>query len=132
VNSFVVPRLISPMIHRLAGLQKEGRGNSIPSSPCLTFSIYRIDERQWVDSRIDDQGSDIGDGDGDTREQPESRYAHQVVYDPTRQTFFMFGGNNGSEDGRLSDFWKVVLIRWVELCLFFLGHMLKVLFCVCR
>jgi hypothetical protein len=44
--------------------------------------------------------------------EPRPRFAHQMVYDPVRKHFFMFGGNMGTPDGeRLDDFWRLELVR---------------------
>ncbi|KAJ7451722.1 Muskelin N-terminus-domain-containing protein [Mycena galericulata] len=62
-------------------------------------------------------------------EEPQPRFAHQVVYDPTTRTIFMHGGNAGikaateddegamvdegvqEKDRRLDDFWQMTLLR---------------------
>ena len=45
---------------------------------------------------------------------PAPRYAHQLVFDPSTQSHYMFGGNLGNEvppspqaSMRLDDFWKL-------------------------
>lgn len=46
--------------------------------------------------------------------EPCPRYAHQLVYDPTREIHYMFGGNPGRTSQpkmRLNDFWILKLTR---------------------
>nr|CAB3263857.1 muskelin-like [Phallusia mammillata] len=48
------------------------------------------------------------------RPEPCPRYAHQLVYDSSRQVHYMFGGNPGKTAQpklRLDDFWRLKLIR---------------------
>jgi muskelin len=46
--------------------------------------------------------------------EPRPRFAHQLVYDPTRRCQYMFGGNPGEASQpnlRLNDFWELYLTR---------------------
>ena len=74
-------------------------------------------------ARSDDEHED------DEEEIPKARVAHQVVYDPVTQTFYLHGGNAGSSrssqrgsgegessmkvdsDVRLDDLWSMQLER---------------------
>lgn len=84
-----------------------------------SFWIFRLDKNQWI--RVQDQGPETDRAlhaasasiPMEDRE-PKPRYAHQMVYDPVRRYFFLFGGNLGTADGeRLDDFWKLELVRCV-------------------
>ena len=47
-------------------------------------------------------------------QEPRPRFAHQLVYDPTRKCQFLFGGNPGETNHpnlRLDDFWELHLTR---------------------
>lgn len=50
--------------------------------------------------------------DTDNAREPRPRLGHSVVYDPSRQTFYTFGGNNGN-GMRVNDFWSLTLNRYV-------------------
>lgn len=69
--------------------------------------IYSLRYRQWV------RTMEPAENAMDTGE-PVPRFAHQMVYDPRREMFFMFGGNDGADDDqRLDDFWTLKLDRSV-------------------
>ncbi|KAG5639027.1 hypothetical protein H0H81_007640 [Sphagnurus paluster] len=74
------------------------------------------------------QGPFTNDGDVVHAEEPQPRYAHQVVYNPHTKTLFMHGGNAGfagemeragggrGHEGRLDDLWQMTLARFREMC----------------
>eukprot|EP00096_Caligus_rogercresseyi_P009359 TRINITY_DN3164_c0_g1_i1.p1 TRINITY_DN3164_c0_g1~~TRINITY_DN3164_c0_g1_i1.p1 ORF type:complete len:384 (-),score=84.31 TRINITY_DN3164_c0_g1_i1:218-1369(-) len=48
--------------------------------------------------------------------EPQPRYAHQIVYDESTRTHYMFGGNPGGREGneekiRFGDFWSLFFVR---------------------
>lgn len=45
---------------------------------------------------------------------PPPRYAHQFVYNSKSETYYLYGGNSGSDpDSRLDDFWQLTITRFV-------------------
>lgn len=60
--------------------------------------VYRYGTRPGKWTKILPATSDVspeGEGSSETFEEPQSRYAHQVVYEESTKTVFLHGGNAG-------------------------------------
>lgn len=105
----------------------QNRSRSDPNSEgtLATLWIYNIDANTWspviepvqastpqhyAGATASDEDQE-GSSDEDTKA-PRPRLGHSVVFDPSKQTFFTFGGNPGDTDGKhLNDFWSLTLNR---------------------
>ncbi|KAJ7077270.1 Muskelin N-terminus-domain-containing protein [Mycena belliarum] len=127
--SFTHRAVIAPQLQEIYVFS--GLAVSAEQSPVIPYDsatrIFRYGQPpgKW-DVVLPAPGDEAGAASPD---EPPSRYAHQVVYDPTTRTIFMHGGNAGNgvtkgEDenamdvgdsagvsARLDDFWQMTLLR---------------------
>ncbi|KAI9320053.1 muskelin [Dichotomocladium elegans] len=77
------------------------------------FWIYDIEQRKWKTIYQSDKPNNTG-------EYPSPRFAHEMVYNPSNHTEYIFGGNPGDAgtnmhggdlNRRLADFWELQLIK---------------------
>lgn len=84
------------------------QGPSSHSDPSYrnNFWIYDILEHSW--RRIPTASTST------PTQEPQPRFAHQLVYHPTTRTHYLFGGNPGETGNprkRLNDLWELSLIK---------------------
>ncbi|KAI8849074.1 Muskelin N-terminus-domain-containing protein [Chytridium lagenaria] len=95
----------------LSGLQKDK--NSTQEVVKNSFWSYNIRKGKWT--RVyhnENTGPEYWEKMKDL--EPVPRFAHQLVYDPTRRVQYLFGGNPGDNSNlnlRLDDFWELGLQR---------------------
>ncbi|CAI8048563.1 Muskelin [Geodia barretti] len=117
---FTIRTTLDPVhneIHLLTGLNKfEGtRDHGVKKGVCSnSLWLYRISSKTWTCVLSGDQR----DWCPAAAALPAPRYAHQLVFDPSTQSHYMFGGNLGNEvppspqaSMRLDDFWKLKLVH---------------------
>ncbi|XP_050461630.1 muskelin isoform X2 [Cataglyphis hispanica] len=98
-------------IYVLSGLSKDKdkRDDNVQNS----FWVYNIQSSKWsCIYRNENVGEKYWSKMQDY--EPCPRFAHQLVYDPTRKVHFLFGGNPGRSclpNLRLDDFWQLELRR---------------------
>ena len=80
-----------------------------------TFWIFKPHTLQWIQvENSRSRSADMDTSEMDTEWEPQPRYAHQMVYDHVRKTFYIHGGNSGRDGNcRLDDFWSMKLERCV-------------------
>ena len=63
--------------------------------------VYRYGTRpgKWTKILPEIPDTNLEEGTSGTSEEPQPRYAHQVVYEESTKTFFLYGGNAGQGDG---------------------------------
>ena len=66
------------------------------------------------------------------------RFAHQFVYDPVQDVYFMFGGNPGTNPSkpsqismRLDDFWQLKVNFWPQYSCTFVALVKITVLCMC-
>jgi len=116
---------------RVCGLTRARAGSSAKTELRLDIPkwVYRYETYPGKWMRILPGAPTLGDG---QVEEPQARYAHQLVYDPKTCQAFMHGGNGGvspetslqqsnpegeaeGDDGaRLDDFWSMKLERYEQ------------------
>lgn len=75
-----------------------------------SFWVYSIKKNKWQKVYQSENKEDS------SLFEPCPRFAHQMVYDPTTKTQYIFGGNPGdrfSTTKRLNDFWEFTLTKYV-------------------
>ncbi|KAG1446533.1 hypothetical protein G6F56_009538 [Rhizopus delemar] len=73
-----------------------------------SFYVYSIKSNTW---EVVFENENMG-GRRPSLNSPLPRYAHQMVYDPTTDVHYIFGGNPGNQQGentRLNDLWELKL-----------------------
>ena len=110
---------------RICGLTRARAGSNAKTELRLDIPkwVYQYETYPGKWMRILPGASTLEDG---HVEEPQARYAHQLVYDPKTGQAFMHGGNGGippqqnkpegeaeGDDGaRLDDFWSMKLERY--------------------
>ena len=73
----------------------------------ISFWMFNITQKTWNCCFVDEYNP----ADEELqRKVPKPRYAHQLVYDCVKKTFYLFGGNPGLPESprlRLGDFWSL-------------------------
>lgn len=95
-------------IHVFSGYMRHPGSDIVKNS----LWVYDIEARQWT-TVYENGKRDQNYWTRMTDIEPRPRYAHEMLYDRSTRTHYLFGGNpGGAEDGghaRLDDFWALHL-----------------------
>lgn len=99
--------VFSSMVRNSSAVEATGEMNPIDSSssPQESNSVWSFDLRTDRWNRINTCPSSPT---------PSSRFAHQLTFDPSSKTLYLFGGNPGNPadpTARLDDFWSAQLLK---------------------
>lgn len=99
-------------IHVLSGLSKDKdkRDDNLRNS----FWTYDIKNAKWSCVYMNRCDSDADVVNRSHSVEPCPRFAHQLVFDPNKKVFYLFGGNPGRKSSpkmRLDDFWQLKVCR---------------------
>ena len=86
--------------------QNSSSSSTVKSDDNCAFWCFDLIEDKWTKINSVTNNNQLG--------KPPARFAHQIVYDPSTQTHFLFGGNPGiptDPSARLDDLWTAKMIK---------------------